>query len=95
MSDALAALDRYSRRLGRYKGYAPREYTDDSFEDYCILRAALEGKNTREYEARILVRRLARRLPKDDPFRLQAEDYLRRTFSAADVLREDEVVGKP
>lgn len=42
------------------------------------------------HELRMLVRRLAVRLPKDDTVRLQAEDYLRRTFKAADVLRADE-----
>jgi len=50
---------------------------------------------TEHAELRLLVRRLARRLPVDDKTRQQADDYLRRTFKASDVLRDDEIVGKP
>lgn len=55
--------------------------------------ATLERARKAEMETanlRLLVRRLCLHLPKGDAVKEQAQDYLRRTFKAADVLREDE-----
>lgn len=45
-------------------------------------------------ELKMLVRRLARKLPQDSHLRLQAVDYLRRKFVPSDILREADDIGR-
>lgn len=60
----------------------------------------LQQWNTRKADAltvaelKMLVRRLAIKLPKDSPLRLQAVDYLRRKFVPSDILRGADDIGR-
>lgn len=61
---------------------------------------AVKAWNTRKSdtltiaELKMLVRRLARKLPEDSPLRLQAVDYLRRKFVPSDILRDADEIGR-